>query len=379
MLDDRLAGAERPGNGCHAAFGDWKQRVDNALAGDERHVGGELALIGAADADGPALHQRDFLLGAVGRLDHSNGIGDGEIAGADRFDGSDDTVGDHDLVQDDLRLLNRAKDVAGRYLVAHFGGGSEGPFFIAVKRRNFDAACEAVADFCADFLQRALDTVVDIGNQSRSKLNAHRDAGRFHRLARSKPRGFLVNLDRSLVAVDLDDLADETLFADAHNVKHVGVAHSLGDDQRAGYFFDLTNAHIVFSPALLLIAVENDIGANSLLHRFFDVFNAHPRVAGYARNRDDGREALGAVAVDFRFERGRERLGDIDYRIFALSQLAQPAGSLGRIGDGEGVQSERGEAVNAVAVPDDCCPIHTFPLPFPGSTPPASRCAYRKG
>ena len=71
--------------------------------------------------------------------------------------------------------------------------------------------------------------------------------------------------------------------------------------------------------------------------------------------------ALGAVAVDLRFELGGERLGDVDHRVIALREPAELLCGFGRVGDREGVQAERRETVDAVPVPHDCCPIHTSP------------------
>ncbi len=48
--------------------------------------------------------------------------------------------------------------------------------------------------------------------------------------------------------MDLDNFANQALVADTAHVKHIGVAHPLGDDQRSGNFFNGTFAH-VFSPA----------------------------------------------------------------------------------------------------------------------------------
>ena len=80
MLNDRLARAERAGNGRDAALGYRKERVDNSLTGDEGHIRRQLFLIRSADTDRPLLHKGD-LAGISVVVDYnSHGIGDGVLA-----------------------------------------------------------------------------------------------------------------------------------------------------------------------------------------------------------------------------------------------------------------------------------------------------------
>ena len=58
-------------------------------------------------------------------------------------------------------------------------------------------------------------------------------SGRWIGLTRAEAGGLLVDLYRSTVAVHLDDLTDQALAADADHVEHIGVAHTLCDDQGA--------------------------------------------------------------------------------------------------------------------------------------------------
>ena len=122
-------------------------------------------------------------------------------------------------------------------------------------------------------------------------------AGGLYGLAGSQTGGLFVDLYRGLIAVNLDDLANQTLVADAAYVKHIGVTHSLGDNQRPGNFFYGTFAH-VFSPAFsLVIIAENDVGANSLLHRAFYAGDPTAGITGHTRDQNNGGQPLGAVTV----------------------------------------------------------------------------------
>ena len=46
--------------------------------------------------------------------------------------------------------------------------------------------------------------------------------------------------------MDLDDLNDEPFITDTNHVEHVRIAHACSDDQRSGYLFDYTCAHLLF-------------------------------------------------------------------------------------------------------------------------------------
>ena len=82
-----------------------------------------------------------------------------------------------------------------------------------------------------------LDSVENAADQAGAQFHAQRSAGGLYGLARAQAGGLLVDLDGSLIAVNLDDLANQTLLADAHHVEHIGVAHSLGDNQQARQLF----------------------------------------------------------------------------------------------------------------------------------------------
>ena len=55
--------------------------------------------------------------------------------------------------------------------------------------------------------------------------------GEIHRLARTETGGFLIDLNRSAVAPQLDYFADQPLIAYPHHVVHGDAAHAGRDDQ----------------------------------------------------------------------------------------------------------------------------------------------------
>ena len=129
-------------------------------------------------------------------------------------------------------------------MVTDLGGCHELPDLVAVEGGNLHTAGEEVAaGLFDDLVQRTLDTVVDRADQSGSEFDGKRYLHGFNGLAGAEALRFLIDLNGSFVSVHFDDLADQTLLADTDNVKHVGVAHAFRNDQRAGYFFNSSNAH----------------------------------------------------------------------------------------------------------------------------------------
>ena len=131
-------------------------------------------------------------------------------------------------------LLDRSDHVAALDLVAHLGHGGEGPLLLPAQGRDLDSAGDVGARLVHDLLQRTLDTVVDIFNEAGPQLHRQGGAGGNHLGARPQTGGLLVDLDGGGIPVHIQDLADQTLFAHADHVGHVGVFHPGGYHQRTG-------------------------------------------------------------------------------------------------------------------------------------------------
>ena len=144
VLDDRLAAAEGPGDCCHAAAGDGKEGVDDALARDHGLRGRKLLAVRPPFADGPLAEHTYLLLPRLVAED-AHRIGNGELA---LFDGSHfavHAVGHEDAVGNDLRLLHGTEDIALFNDVARLDGRDEVPFALSVEAVDGDAARNAVA------------------------------------------------------------------------------------------------------------------------------------------------------------------------------------------------------------------------------------------
>ena len=144
VLDDRLAAAEGPGDGRHAAAGDGKERIDDALSRDHGLRGRELLAVGPALADGPLAEHTDLRfarLVAEGR----HRVRDREISLLNGRHLAVHPVGNEDAVGDDLRLLHGAEDVALFDDVTRPDTGHEVPLALPVEAVDGDAARNAVA------------------------------------------------------------------------------------------------------------------------------------------------------------------------------------------------------------------------------------------
>ncbi len=195
MLHDGLAGTKGAGDCGGTALGDGEHGVNNALAAVHGAAGNILARIGSGNTDGPVLDHGELMLNALFVPDDCDDIGDNMLAELNAHDLSGDTGGNHDLVEDSAGLLHRAEHIAGAYLIAGIGDGHKIPLFLAVERGDIDAAADAVAGLGAHLGQGALDTVIDIVQHTRSKLNGHGHTGGFHNGAGAKAGGLLVDLN----------------------------------------------------------------------------------------------------------------------------------------------------------------------------------------
>ena len=236
VLHDGLAAAERAGHGGRAALGDREERVDDTLAAIHGLVRSELLRIGARDTHRPALDHVQLMVDAVGVREHSDGLVDREVAAGDALDRALHLRGHHDLVQDGRRLLDGADHVAAGDGGAGLHNGIKVPDALAVERGHLDAAGDVGAGQVANLGQRALDTVIDILQHAGAKLHGQRHTGSLDFRAGAKARGLLVDLDGRAVAGHIQDLADQALLTDTHNVGDVGIGKAVRHDQRAGNF-----------------------------------------------------------------------------------------------------------------------------------------------
>ena len=248
MLGNSLTGTEGAGDGCDTALGDREHRVDDALTGDQGHVGVDLVLVGTAYTDRPLLHETNVLFGAIGGGQDCDDLFDRVVAFRDGLDGAALEVrGYHDLVVDNVRFLNGTDDVTGHDGVACSDAGDEVPFLFTVQGRDFDTSLEVVPDHRADVLQRSLDTVVNCSNEAGPELYAQRSTGRHDFRAGAKSRSLFVDLDGRTVFVHFDNLTNQSLLANTNNVVHVGVPHAVSDDQGACDLGNSTFGHFRFT------------------------------------------------------------------------------------------------------------------------------------
>src|SRR5208337_3825531 len=219
LLGDRLAAPERPGDCGSAALCNREEAVEDTLTGDQRDRRVLLLHHGAGDTDRPALDHR--VLAAV--FEDTDDLVDGEVTAPDGLDDACLYVGrEHDLM-DDIGLLHLAKDCARFDLVAGFHERFECPLLLMGKTRRGDTTLDEISHLVHKDGKRALDTVIDTGEEPGAELDCKRETGVYDRLAGPDARCILVYLDNGILALDLDDLTHQRFFSDLDHIVHVGV------------------------------------------------------------------------------------------------------------------------------------------------------------
>ena len=247
VLHDRLAAAEGAGHGRHTALGDGEQGIDDPLTRDHRRGGSHLLLVGTGTTYRPALEHGHLVdVPAVGQS--RDRLGDVEVTLGDLVDHAFDPVGYHDLVQDDGGLLDHAQDVARLHGLAHVLDGHEVPQFVVVEIGDLHAADDTVAEALGDLVQRTLDAVEDALDQTGSELHRQGHTRADHLVAHAQSRRLLVDLDGGAIVTQLDDLADQPVFAYLDDVVDLGVGHAFRHDQRSGYFYDFASHYLSSLP-----------------------------------------------------------------------------------------------------------------------------------
>ena len=150
---------------------------------------------------------------------------------------------DHDFVEDYLGLLDGAQHISPGDLGPGLDCGDKLPDLFPVQGGGLHPPLEAVAGHAHNGVQGALDAVIDAADESRAQLYTHGLPGGFHRLPGPQARGLLIHLNGGVPSVYLDNFPNEPLAADPHHVKHIGVPHPFGNDQRSGHLSDNPFAH----------------------------------------------------------------------------------------------------------------------------------------
>ena len=240
VLQHRLAATERARDKAGTAFGDRVHRVDAAHARLHDAEGARLFHVAAhRHLDGPFLGHRDVVVFALGVGQDRHRVVYRMVAFTDDgFDGIFALEGkrNHDFVREPA-LLDLAEPVGRHHLVAHFGDGGEVPDLAVVQGRGVFAAAE---EDVFHRLEVVLQTVVVAREQARAEGNLQHMAVKLDGIALLQSAGAFVNLDKRILARDLDDLGHQPGAAEVDVadlvLRHVAVdsdGHEVGND--AGY------------------------------------------------------------------------------------------------------------------------------------------------
>eukprot|EP00962_Isochrysis_galbana_P003599 scaffold1021_cov108-Isochrysis_galbana.AAC.20 len=248
LRDDRLAAAEGAGHSAGAAEHRGKERVDDTLAGEERHVAHQLLGGGARRAHRPeVLHGDARLLALKGHL--CDGVIDRVLAPWRQVgDGAHDGRWHHNLVRDDVVLGHLAENVAAGDGVANLDELRRVfPHSVGIEGRGRDSTGNVDGlRYLGDLLERALNAIVNAAHHARAKLERERLAGAHDRVAHGQPGGLLVDLDGGLVELEPNDLTDQLRVAHTNQLVHLSAGHLVGDDDGAGHRVDAADKGTTF-------------------------------------------------------------------------------------------------------------------------------------
>ena len=163
------------------------------------------------------------------------------------FNRSADSHRNHDFVNDKFGFIHRTDHIAGDHGVARLDSRFEIPFFIMVKGSDLNTSCDVASGLSFNHFQRSLDSVKDHFQDSRPQFGGKRFSRGHDFVAGLEAGGFLVYLDGSFVAPHFYNFTDQPQVTYADNVEHVGALHVFRNDQRTGYFYDLSMVHNFFT------------------------------------------------------------------------------------------------------------------------------------
>ena len=195
---DGLAGAEAAGNRPLAAQGDRKQRIENALSGDEGFIRCQPTAHGSGRAYRPEVPQRQcmFVSGLAANAQDDRIVRNSAGRG-DPFDGTRDVRRHESALRTTLQLSQCAEDRPGGQLRAYGNAGGE------------------IEDLLRKRSQRAQQAVEDVAEQARSDLDAEQVAGTADFDTGSQSCRVLVDLRDDLVFVQPDDFAEKPCGTDS--------------------------------------------------------------------------------------------------------------------------------------------------------------------
>ena len=165
LLCDRLSRSEWPWDTGCSTLSEWEQEIQNSHTGDKRCVRCVLLLERSWSSDGPLLHH--LHLCAVFKDTHR--LCDIEISGFNRFHSTAGGWRNHDLVNDCVCFLDVPNNLTANHFIANSDLRFEGPDLFEVEGICIDTTGDEHTHFFLQCWERALDTIINLGQKSRSE------------------------------------------------------------------------------------------------------------------------------------------------------------------------------------------------------------------
>ena len=173
MLCNCFSAAKRTRDCRNTAFCNGKKRVNHALPRHQQGIRRFFHFIWSFSAYRPFLHQGQFNVFAFVIRQNTNGFFYRKLTDINFFDGTFDAIRNHNPTFYNRRFLYGTNDISCFYQFSRLSGRFEFPFFLSVQRRCLNPLVDIGTADLIHLFQRALDSVINGGNQSRSQFHTH--------------------------------------------------------------------------------------------------------------------------------------------------------------------------------------------------------------
>ena len=233
MLCHGLSCTKSARNSGSTAFGDGEKCVKDTLACNKRNTCRETQLCRSWNTDRPFLCKRQIFCGSVRQFNGYNRFQNVVLSIRSCFDDSSvlDRRRNHGFMKNGGCFLCLGNDRTGTHNIPLLNCNMSVPFFLCIQRIYTDTSGNIFSGGFCNFLQRTLDSVKNVVDDSRSQKNRDGVACSCNGFPRTKPCGFLKNLDGGHSLFQANDLSYQVVLS---YIDHLG-------DFESGIAFQINN------------------------------------------------------------------------------------------------------------------------------------------
>ena len=221
MLCHSFSSTETARNRCCTTLCNWEKGIQDTLSGYKRHACRETLVGRSWHTDRPFLRKCDIALTAVRKTNRYNRVKDGICSVRNCLDNLSlsNCWRNHGFMKNGSCFLSLGNDSTCAYHISNFNSYMNIPFLSSIKGINTYTTGNIFSGGFCDLLQRTLDTVENVMNDSRSQKNGNSIACSHYCIAWLQSCCLLENLYGSHALFQTNDLTDQLLRS---NINHLG-------------------------------------------------------------------------------------------------------------------------------------------------------------